>query len=518
MHTRIKYLSAILVVVLMLISTGCGDSGGGDTSTPTVTQNTSPVAKTQYVFFSQNSSGNTVNLTGTDFDGDSLTFSIISSPSNGSISGTAPNLLYTPNVDFSGSDTLVFKVNDGTIDSATGSIYITVENGESVTNTLPVANNQNISVDMDSSDNAITLSASDVDGDTLTYTIISNPTNGTISGTAPNLLYTPNSSYIGNDSFTFKANDGTGDSSIATVSIVVASTVANSLPIANDQNISIDMDSSDNAITLSASDVDADTLTYTIVSNPINGTISGTAPNLLYTPNILYMGDDSFTFKVNDGFGDSNTAIVNIKVGYGEVTSPFTSRVWMDRNLGSPQICTNYYDTTCYGDYYQWGREADGHQELNSTTTTVLATDVVNVGSDFILDVNATGDWTTADIDRSLRSFNWSKTDGASVCPIGFRVPTTEELLAELDPVPFDTNTSEYLYEENNFLKLSTSGFRLSSDGTYTENGFYTYLYTVDDINHTDETIVLIDPNPSVGFHTPSVGLVGGKNVRCIKD
>lgn len=508
-----KYFSAILVTAVMLTCTGC--SSDSTESVATTYGNTPPSANLQSLSFAQNSSDNVVKLTGVDLDGDTLTYSILSNPTNGTIGGTIPNLLYTPNTDYLGGDTFTFKVNDGTDDSATATVSITVSVEGSI-NTAPVANNQNISVDIDSTDNTITLSGSDADSDTLTYTVVSNPTNGTITGTAPNLLYTPNTSFSGSDTFTFKVNDGISDSVVATISITVNAS-SNTTPVANDQNISVDMDSTDNTITLSGSDADSDTLTYTIASNPANGSLSGTAPNVLYTPSGGYMGNDSFTFTVNDGTDDSAVATVNITVGFFEVTSPFTSRVWMDRNLGASQVCTDYNDTLCYGDYYQWGREADGHHELNSTTTTILATDYINVGSDLILDINTTGDWVTAgvDDDKTLRSFNWSKTDGTSICPIGFRVPTSLELMAEFDPVVYDVNTSEYLYEDINFLKVSKSGFRSPTDGNYTEQGFYVYLYASGDVN---ETILFIDPDPFSGFHGLSTGVTSGKNVRCIKD
>lgn len=68
---------------------------------------------------------------------------------------------------------------------------------------------------------AVTLSATDADGDALTYVIVANPQHGTLSGPAPNLTYTPAAGYTGADTFTYKANDGTADSNIATVSITV---------------------------------------------------------------------------------------------------------------------------------------------------------------------------------------------------------------------------------------------------------------------------------------------------------
>ena len=70
---------------------------------------------------------------------------------------------------------------------------------------------------------AITLVATDVDGDALVYSVQSGPTNGLLSGDAPNLTYTPSSDYFGSDSFDFVASDAEGASLPATVSITVTS-------------------------------------------------------------------------------------------------------------------------------------------------------------------------------------------------------------------------------------------------------------------------------------------------------
>jgi hypothetical protein len=86
------------------------------------------------------------------------------------------------------------------------------------TNHPPVANNQNVLVSQDGT-KAITLAGSDVDGDTLTYAVGAPPAQGSLSGTAPNLIYTPTPGYSGPDSFTFTANDGKADSAPATVSL-----------------------------------------------------------------------------------------------------------------------------------------------------------------------------------------------------------------------------------------------------------------------------------------------------------
>ena len=96
---------------------------------------------------------------------------------------------------------------------------------------------------------AITLTASDADGDALTYSVVNTPTHGSLSGTAPNLTYTPDTDFVGGDSFTFQANDGTAVSNSATVSITV--TAVNNAPVANNQSVSTNENTAV-AITLTA--------------------------------------------------------------------------------------------------------------------------------------------------------------------------------------------------------------------------------------------------------------------------
>lgn len=87
-------------------------------------------------------------------------------------------------------------------------------------NESPAADNRTVTTDEDTAIE-ITLTGSDADGDALTYSIVSGPLSGTLSGTAPDLTYTPNTGFSGTDSFTFKVNDGTADSDSANVTIIV---------------------------------------------------------------------------------------------------------------------------------------------------------------------------------------------------------------------------------------------------------------------------------------------------------
>jgi hypothetical protein len=174
----------------------------------------------------------------------------------------------------------------------------------------PVANDQSASTDEDTA-TTIILTGSDADGDSLSFSIEDGPSSGTLSGTVPNLTYTPNENFNGSDSFRFKVNDGTQDSPLATVSISV--NAVNDPPVADDLSRTT---TEDNAVSvlLSGSDVDGDALSYSVISGPSDGSLQGTAPNLTYTPDVGFVGTDSFNYQVDDGSSVSNIATVTVNV------------------------------------------------------------------------------------------------------------------------------------------------------------------------------------------------------------
>ena len=151
----------------------------------------------------------------------------------------------------------------------------------------------------------------DPEGTTLTAVLVTNVTNGTLA-LAPDggFTYTPATNFAGGDSFTYKANDGTLDSNTVTVSLTV--NPVNDAPAALAQSLSVNEDTP-LPITLSGTDVDSANLTFA-KGSPSHGTLTGTAPNLTYTPAADYNGDDSFTFTVSDGSLTSASATVFITV------------------------------------------------------------------------------------------------------------------------------------------------------------------------------------------------------------
>src|SRR4030042_1453870 len=124
-------------------------------------------------------------------------------------------------------------------------------------NRAPVARNQSVKTPEDTA-KVIRLRATDADRNPLTYTIISGPAQGTLAGAPPRVTYTPTPHYYGPDTFTFRANDGSVDSNVATVSIAV--TAVNDAPVALNQDVTT-YENTALAITLSGTDVEGNPLT-----------------------------------------------------------------------------------------------------------------------------------------------------------------------------------------------------------------------------------------------------------------
>ncbi len=184
---------------------------------------------------------------------------------------------------------------------------------------------------------ALMLHATDPDvGATLTWSVITPAQHGsaTASGTGLSRVigYAPVANYNGNDSFVVQVSDGSLTDTI-TVNVVIEP--VNDAPIADEQSVTIHEDEAI-AIKLTGSDLEGSTLTFEIATAPLHGTLSGTAPNLLYTPASTYNGEDSFTFIVNDGDADSAPATISILV---QDPTP-----WMYEKLTTSKVVFNWKD------------------------------------------------------------------------------------------------------------------------------------------------------------------------------
>ncbi|VGO13180.1 hypothetical protein PDESU_01734 [Pontiella desulfatans] len=266
-----------------------------------------------------------ITLTGMDPDGvTNLTYTVVDSPTNGALSGTAPDLTYEPDTDFEGLDQFTFTVFDGVYTSELATVTITVTNIPPSAAPQSVSTLQDVALD-------ITLSGSDPEGSNLTYAVVDLPTNGMVSATDTNFLtYTPNSGYVGSDSFTFKVNDGVLDSELATVlidvlplgtEVVFSALSADTLSASNLLNVAGSTNglavsgvsaSGDFVYSISYTDMDLDgdtlndTLSFDVRVSAVNGTTTSfsTTPgassaNITFGSETVGDASDNPTYKNN---------------------------------------------------------------------------------------------------------------------------------------------------------------------------------------------------------------------------
>ena len=177
----------------------------------------------------------------------------------------------------------------------------------------PTASSQSLTTAFNTA-RAVTLTGTDPNhpAQALTYTVATLPAHGLLSGTAPNLTYTPSAGYHGPDSFTFTV---TNTAALTSAPATVSLTVSAGTPTAGSQSLTTAFNTA-KAITLTGSDPDVPALplTYTVATPPAHGALSGTAPNLTYTPTRGYYGPDSFTFTAGNGTNTSAPATVSLTV------------------------------------------------------------------------------------------------------------------------------------------------------------------------------------------------------------
>lgn len=248
----------------------------------------------------------TLTLSGTDVDGDPLTFNINTQPSHGGLTGNGSQWTYTPDANYFGSDSFTFTASDGQLTSAPATFTIEVIS----INDRPVPNDQNLTFNEDQSIN-IVLTATDIENDTLNYQLSGGNIGGILTGTPPQLIYTPAANFYGTETLQFYVNDGALNSSNGLITLNILP--VNDQPTVNGENLFLAEDSSI-AIILSAADIDSDPLTYVIAESPDHGVLTGIAPSLIYIPDENYFGDDSFSFYVNDGTIDSEPASISLTI------------------------------------------------------------------------------------------------------------------------------------------------------------------------------------------------------------
>ncbi len=265
-------------------------------------------------------SGNVITngIPDVDADGDTLQISSHSNPEHGILNlDSNGNFTYTPNTNYSGIESFSYTVSDGKGGEDSATVHIAV----GAVNDIPViSEGESVSVVMSEegmpTSFILALSATDNDGDILTWRIKTNASNGTATASGVGIFkaigYTPNANYNGTDSFIVEVSDGNGADEV-TVMVTIES--INDVPTAIDDSVSTYENSPVSIDVLSNDgDIDGDVLMITTHSSPVHGSAVASADSITYIPYTNFIGSDSFTYIVDDGNGATVQATVNVTV------------------------------------------------------------------------------------------------------------------------------------------------------------------------------------------------------------
>ncbi len=250
-----------------------------------------------------------INVLGNDTDAnkDTLTITNATTPAHGTADITSGKITYRPAAKFSGTDTFSYTISDGTATS-TATVTVTVENAAPTAADLTAATDYDTPVTIDWAPKA-----ADANNDPLTIIGTTQPGHGTASVDGDGkLVYEPDTSWSGPDTFEYTVGDGRGGEITAKVTV----TVANAAPIAGDDPVSAESNVP-TTLTVLANDADpnGDPLTVTITTMPTHGTASVNPDGTIaYTPTAGYLGPDSLEYTITDGKGGTATALVTIAV------------------------------------------------------------------------------------------------------------------------------------------------------------------------------------------------------------
>ena len=244
-----------------------------------------------------------------------FTISNLTNPANGSLVDNGDGTVrYTPDLNFNGTDTFTYTILNEYGSSSTATVTVTVN----AVNDAPVGVNDSLTVTEDTpvtSGNLLT-NDSDVDGDGLSISAVSDGTHGTVVNNGDGTVtYTPAANYNGADTFTYTASDGNGGTDVVTVNVTV--NAVNDVPIGSDDTITVSEDIISVSGNLLANDTDADSDTLSIMSvtNGGHGTVYNNGDGTIsYEPDDNYFGSDSFIYIVSDGNGSTDIVTVNVIV------------------------------------------------------------------------------------------------------------------------------------------------------------------------------------------------------------
>ena len=311
------------VTFTYIANDGFADSSEASVTINVVARNRPPTAHDDVASVAEDQSVTieTADLLANDVDpeSDTLMVKLVSDPANGSLVFDS-GFIYSPNPDFNGVDQFTYVATDGESESNLATVTITVtainDAPTTVADSYSVTPNEPFVV---SGPFGVLANDFDVDGDAFTALAGQDPSHGALQFNEDgSFTYTPDTDFTGTDSFTYFAEDENSRSAETTVGIRVESN--NAAPTALDDQFEIDEDATlfiairgTGGILSNDFDPDGDNLIANIMNQPTHGSLSFDG-ELVYTPDLNFVGTDSFRYNVSDGRSNSNDATVTIIV------------------------------------------------------------------------------------------------------------------------------------------------------------------------------------------------------------
>ncbi len=319
--------------------------------------NNAPIANNDSAFTFINTPV-TIPVTANDFDpdGDSLILSIISLPSNGTAVIAGKDIKYTPNISFTGFDTLYYRICDNAINSLCDDARLVIEVGFNLSNHPPIAVDDYYNILMNTPSNLdVTSNDYDPDGDPLMISILKAPVHGTAIVNGNMVNYSPNTGFTGFDTLFYRVCDNGlpywCDS--ARVVIHVRTPGANNPPVAINDFVTIPKNATFKIIVkANDTDPDGDPLRVSIESYPQNGIAVTDAEFIFYTPDFNFIGNDTLYYRIcDDGIPNlCDTAMVGIRIVDDNPPIAMDDQITLCENSGDTSIYVQQNDFDPDGD------------------------------------------------------------------------------------------------------------------------------------------------------------------------
>lgn len=303
----------------LTLLTGCGGGGGSDAPAgPPANRAPSLTAST---LVTDEDVAGSAQLSGTDPDGDPLSFSLATNAQHGTATVTAAGRLdYVPLPNYSGADSIGISVRDDAGGQATGTVTVTVNAVDDAPQlaTTQLVVDEDVVLDGE-------LTGTDVEGSTFTFEYLTPVQHGSLTlAPSGSFSYTPAPDYAGSDQFVVRLAEAGGVSSQQTVSVQVRA--VNDAPSAADDMLRVGAaGGAPIVLQVLANDVDMenDVLMPQVVTQPRGGTVvvDATTREMRFEPENGYVGPIDFTYRVSDGAAESNTANVNAYIGEAETVA-----------------------------------------------------------------------------------------------------------------------------------------------------------------------------------------------------